>query len=395
MNSIDKWCDNHIRTNARQLLLNLQNLKNLGATADQLRQTGLETLKRLETTSMLMIHDFEHFQVGNIELEHRYSVFDANAAAPATTLNWAAYSDAPVQNPLMGAIGQYMVKPPVEQPSVLASVIQRVQRAAANNVDMEAKKVQNSKVALAKVIQEDDASLVFALASATEGLSAEQKREVLMNVVPNAPVGKLVNAVAAPLAAISTAARVVIGTAVKGAVLSGIAEHCQASDPANHDQCVNQLLTAFEGRDPKFNEVVKDAMPSAVLSTVEFFENVEGTFHKVDNYMERNYYTAPGIVQGAIDGGVDVGLAIVTVGTATAVKRGVQATVQLAKPIIHGIRDVREVTRITRAIVRPLAGESLEAPAVFGNRMQAVVPQMRNYSSRRIICGDLAEYKIN
>lgn len=120
--------DNHIRTNARQLLQNLQKLKYFGATADHLRQTGLETLRKLESTSMLMIHDFEYFQLGNLELEHRYSVFDANTAAPATTLNWVPYSNAPVQNPLMRAIGQYMIQPSVQQPSVLDSVVQKVNR---------------------------------------------------------------------------------------------------------------------------------------------------------------------------------------------------------------------------------------------------------------------------
>ena len=116
---------NHIRTQARQLLLTLNNLKFLGATADHLQQTGVEILKKLESTSMMMIHDFEHFKAGSILLEYRFSEFDAKAAAPANTTNWA-FSNKPVQNPLMGAIGQYMVQPPVEQPSVLASVVQKV-----------------------------------------------------------------------------------------------------------------------------------------------------------------------------------------------------------------------------------------------------------------------------
>jgi hypothetical protein len=78
---------NHVRTYARQLLLKLQNLRGMGATSQQLRQTGLETLKELETTSVNMMQEFERFQTGSRELEQRFSAFDAKVMAPAPS--WA------------------------------------------------------------------------------------------------------------------------------------------------------------------------------------------------------------------------------------------------------------------------------------------------------------------
>lgn len=170
---------NHVRAFARQLLLKLQNLRDLGATAQQLRQTGLETLRELESSSTKMIQDFERFQAGSTNLENRFSQFDARAAAPANPLTWAAFSDTSVQNsssvsPLMGAIGQYLVRPSADQPSVLASVVQKVNRLA--NVSPEGTQEANKKkespeinkqgmselekrkIALARCIQDEDAS---------------------------------------------------------------------------------------------------------------------------------------------------------------------------------------------------------------------------------------------
>jgi hypothetical protein len=84
---------NHVRTQARQLLLKLQNLRGMGATSQQLRQTGLETLRELETTSVNMVQEFERFQTGTRDLEQRFAAFDARVMAPAKTQSWAAFSE--------------------------------------------------------------------------------------------------------------------------------------------------------------------------------------------------------------------------------------------------------------------------------------------------------------
>lgn len=126
-----KIVHNHVRTYARQLLLKLQNLRDMGATPQLLRQTGIETLRALETTSVNMIQEFGQFQTGSRELEQRYSAFDARVTAPVHTLSWAALSHTSDQNsPLMGAIGQYLITPSTDQSSVLGSVVQRVNRLA-------------------------------------------------------------------------------------------------------------------------------------------------------------------------------------------------------------------------------------------------------------------------
>lgn len=130
---------NHVRACARQLLLKLQNLRGLGATAQQLRQAGLDTLRELQISSLKMIQDFEHFQAGSNELDLKYSQFLAKADTSANSVSWSSFLETPVQNqaassPLPSAISKYMIRPSVERPEVLATVVGKVQRIANESV---------------------------------------------------------------------------------------------------------------------------------------------------------------------------------------------------------------------------------------------------------------------
>jgi hypothetical protein len=82
----------HVRTFAKELRLKLEKLRASGASPQQIRQTGLDSLKELESSSSRMIQDFKIFQAGSRELEHQFAQFEAIASAPATPLTWTALS---------------------------------------------------------------------------------------------------------------------------------------------------------------------------------------------------------------------------------------------------------------------------------------------------------------
>ncbi len=329
---------NHVRAFARQLLLKLQNLRDLHATAHQLQQTGLETLRELESSSIKMIQDFERFQAGSRELEHRYSEFDAKLAVPANSLTWAAFSDTSVQSssasPLMGAIGQYSVRPSADQPSVIASVVQKVNRLAnvkssetqeANrknersttlaksshaspaHVDMETKKTQ-----IAQCVRMEDSeapgSTALCIAYHLKGLSETQQR-ALLDFVPKAYVGQGANSAAAPFAAVSMAAKAVTKAIFQVAVTQSCSEQ-HPGDLHGFNQCRREQNDIFAGRNPKFNQTIAAETPKIVKKAVAFIASVDSKLVALDLHMYEQYRTIPGIIHEGCYGAVDTALMI-------------------------------------------------------------------------------------
>lgn len=126
--------DNYFRSSARHLVMKLQGFSK---TDPQLiRQIGISTLKELEVSSFNLIESFEKFQNGCQNFENNYAQTELRISQPTIAAHWESYtqqqtfSTYPSASPLIGAIEKYIIRPEVNQPSALETVLTKVQRIA-------------------------------------------------------------------------------------------------------------------------------------------------------------------------------------------------------------------------------------------------------------------------
>lgn len=169
------------------------------------------------------------------------------------------------------------------------------------NVEMEAKKRELARCVQMSMDPESPSGAMLCLAHHSKGLAEAEKNE-LSEVVPKAIIGKGINDLAMPSATVSMA----INKTIQAALHALVYNACLELDPFRHQALYANSVEILEGRNPRVNRAIKEALPDWALSAAKYVMHANLQLAIFDMSLQQEYFTCPGIVHEACLGIIDL-----------------------------------------------------------------------------------------